>query len=294
MPPPQADGAMLNLVIQGPALADADLLHLAHLSGSQQIKHLATGASLLVGAQHGTGVAEYCTRAGLDFGFIPENRRLSDMGLLAIDMDSTLISIECIDEIADLAGVKAEVSAITAAAMSGDIDYAESLRRRVGLLRGLDQDALARVYDERLLLSPGAETMLTAMRRAGVKTLLVSGGFSFFTERLKTRLRLDYSIANVLDIEGGRLTGRVIGDIVDAQAKAAKLREVRDELGLATERVVAIGDGANDLAMMAEAGVSIAYRAKAVARGKADYALDHVGLKGVLNLFAGASALSEY
>jgi phosphoserine phosphatase len=208
------------------------------------------------------------------------------MGLLAIDMDSTLISIECIDEIADLAGVKAEVSAITAAAMSGDIDYAESLRRRVGLLRGLDQDALARVYDERLLLSPGAETMLTAMRRAGVKTLLVSGGFSFFTERLKARLGLDYSLANVLEIEGGRLTGEVVGGVVDAAAKAATLRSVRDELGLPASRTIAIGDGANDLAMMAEAGMSVAYRAKAVVRGKADYALDYAGLDGVLNLFA--------
>jgi len=286
MPPPQADGVMLNLVIQGPALADADLLHLAQLSGSRQIERLATGASLLVGAQHRPGVAEYCTRVGLDFGFIPESRRLSDMGLLAIDMDSTLISIECIDEIADLAGVKAEVSAITAAAMSGDIDYAESLRRRVGLLRGLDQDALARVYDERLMLSPGAETMLAAMRRAGVKTLLVSGGFSFFTERLKARLGLDYSLANVLEIEGGRLTGEVVGGVVDAAAKAATLRSVRDELGLAASRTIAIGDGANDLAMMAEAGMSVAYRAKAVVRGKADYALDYAGLDGVLNLFA--------
>jgi phosphoserine phosphatase len=276
----------LNLVIQAPALADEDLRRLAHLSGSQHIEHLAPGACRLIDAQQAPGIAEYCVRAGLDFGFVPENRRLADMGLLAIDMDSTLITIECIDEIADLAGVKAEVSAITAAAMSGNIDYAESLRRRVGLLRGLDQGALARVYDERLLLSPGAETMLAAMRRAGVKTLLVSGGFSFFTERLKARLGLDYSLANVLEIEGGRLTGRVVGGVVDAAAKAAKLRSVRDELGLAASRTIAIGDGANDLAMMAEAGMSIAYRAKAVARVKADYALDHAGLDGVLNLFA--------
>jgi phosphoserine phosphatase len=208
------------------------------------------------------------------------------MKLLAIDMDSTLITIECIDEVADMAGLKAEVSAITAAAMSGEIDYAESLRRRVGLLRGLDRDALARVYDERLRLSPGAETMLGAMQRAGVKTLLVSGGFSFFTGRLKARLGLDYSISNALDIEGGRLTGRVVGNIVDAEAKAAKLRAVRDELRIANAQIIAIGDGANDLAMMAEAGVSIAYRAKPMARGKADYALDYAGLDGVLNLFA--------
>lgn len=275
----------MHLVIQGPVLADADLRQLSQLALAQRIERLASGACRLIGAQQRPGIAEYCARARLDFGFVPENRKLADMGLLAIDMDSTLITIECIDEIADMAGVKAEVSAITAAAMSGEIDYAESLRRRVGLLRGLEQDALARVYDERLRLSPGAEAMLAAMQRAGVKTLLVSGGFSFFTERLQARLGFDYSISNVLDIEGGRLTGRVTGGIVDAGAKAAKLRAVRDELGIAAAQIIAIGDGANDLAMMAEAGVSIAYRAKAVARGKADYALDYTGLDGVLNLF---------
>ena len=277
----------MHLVIQGAAVAERDLEQLSQLSGARQVLRLSPGVCRLIGAQQRPGIAEYCARARLDFGFVPEERKLADMELLVIDMDSTLITIECIDEIADMAGVRAEVSAITAAAMSGEIDYAESLRLRVGLLQGLDEGALARVYDERLRLSPGAETMLAAMQRAGVKTLLVSGGFSFFTERLKTRLGLDYSISNVLNIEDGRLTGRVIGGIVDAEAKAAKLRSVRDELGLATARVIAIGDGANDLAMMAEAGVSIAYRAKPVARGKAHYTLDYVGLDGVLNLFAG-------
>jgi len=276
----------MHLVIQGSAIATRDLDQLAQLSGARQVLRLGPGVCRLIGAQQRPGIAEYCVQARLDFGFVPEQRKLSDMKLLAIDMDSTLISIECIDEIADMAGVKAEVSTITAAAMRGEIDYAESLRLRVGLLQGLDEGALSRVYDERLRLSPGAETMLAAMQRAGVKTLLVSGGFSFFTERLKTRLGFDYSTSNLLDIERGRLTGRVVGRIVDAEAKAAKLRSVGDSLGITKAGIIAIGDGANDVAMMAEAGVSIAYRAKAVARSKAEYALDHVGLDGVLNLFA--------
>jgi phosphoserine phosphatase len=276
----------MHLVIQGAVLAEDDLRQLAHLARAQRIERLAPGACRLTGAEQRPGIAEYCARAKLDFGFVPEQRKLADMGLLAIDMDSTLITIECIDEMADMAGVKAEVSAITAAAMAGRLDYAQSLRQRVGLLEGLGRGALAHVYDERLRLAPGAEVMLAAMRRAGVKTLLVSGGFTYFTERLKTRLGIDYSTSNVLDIEDGHLTGRVLGNIVDAEAKAAKLRSVRDELGLTSDRVIAIGDGANDLAMMADAGVSIAYRAKAVARGKADYTLDYVGLDGVLNLFS--------
>lgn len=276
----------MNLIIQGAAPSDRDLQQLARLSGARRTERLGAGAWRLAGAGQRPAVAAYCERAGLDFGFVPEQQKLADMRLLAIDMDSTLITIECIDEVADLAGVKAEVSAITAAAMAGELDYAQSLQRRVGLLRGLEQDALARVYDERLRLTPGAEIMLAAMQGAGIKTLLVSGGFSFFTERLKRRLGLDYSISNVLEMEDGRLTGRVTGGIVDAEGKAAKVRALREELGIAKAAVIAIGDGANDLAMMAEAGVSIAYRAKPLLRGKAGYALDHTGLDGVLNLFA--------
>jgi len=275
----------MHLLIQGAIVAGRDLEQLSRLSGARDVLRLGPGVCRLVGARQRPGIAEYCARAGLDFGFVPAQRKLADMGLLAIDMDSTLITIECIDEVAGMAGSRAEVSAITAAAMSGELDYAESLRRRVGLLRGLDQGALARVYDERLRLSPGAETMLAAMRGAGVKTLLVSGGFSFFTERLRMRLGLDYSSANIIEIEEGRLTGRVVGGVVDAEAKAAKVRAVRDELGIAADRIIAIGDGANDLAMMAAAGVSIAFRAKPVMRGKAHYALDYAGMDGVLNLF---------
>jgi phosphoserine phosphatase len=202
-----------------------------------------------------------------------------------MDMDSTLITIECIDEIGDLAGRKAEISAITASAMRGDIAYPESLRRRVALLEGLHIDDLERVYRERLRLSPGAETLLAACRKHGVKRLLVSGGFTFFTDRLKARLVFDDSLSNRLEMDGDRLTGRVLGDIVDAEAKAARFREVAQALGAARERTVAIGDGANDLTMMAEAGLSVAYRAKPVVKAKADCALDFAGLDGVIHLF---------
>jgi len=202
-----------------------------------------------------------------------------------MDMDSTLISIECIDEIADMQGLKPQVAAITEEAMQGKIDFAESLRRRVALLKGLDEGALQRVYDERLKLNPGAEIMLAALKRHDIKTLLVSGGFIFFTERLKQRLDLDYTHANTLEIVDGKLTGRVLGKILDAQGKADWLLKMRDELGLKTEQVIAMGDGANDLKMMAMAGVSIAYHAKPVVREKASYAFNFTGLDGLVRLF---------
>jgi phosphoserine phosphatase len=275
----------MHLVIQGAAVA-RDLEQLSQLSGASAVLHSGPGVFRLIGAQERPAIAAYCDRAKLDFGFVPEERKLTDMKLLAIDMDSTLITIECIDEMADMAGVKSEVSAITAAAMSGEIPYTESLRRRVTLLRGLAQSALKSVYEQRLRLSPGAETLLAAMQTSGVRTLLVSGGFTYFTDRLKSRLSLDWAVSNELEIEDARLTGRIVGEVMDAAAKAAKVRAVREELGIGRDQVIAIGDGANDLAMMAEAGLSIAYRAKPVVRAKADYALDYAGLDGVLNLFA--------
>jgi len=177
------------------------------------------------------------------------------------------------------------VAAITAQAMRGEIDYPESLRRRVALLAGLPVAALETVYQERLRLSPGAHELLSACQRHGVKQLLVSGGFTFFTERLKQRLGLDYTISNTLEIERDRLTGRVVGDIVGAEAKASKFLEVAKSLGIEKHQALAIGDGANDLKMMKEAGVSIAFHAKPVVRAQADYVLTFSGLDGVLNLF---------
>jgi phosphoserine phosphatase len=274
------------LVIQGLDVKTRDLKKIAELAGSTRIEKLGKNAFRLHDYETQQGVPEYCANAKLDFAFMPQPRKLSDFGLVAMDMDSTLITIECIDEMADIRGIKPQVAAITASAMRGEIEYHESLRRRLALLEGLDETALERVYEERLRLSPGAERMLERLRTLGIKTLLVSSGFTFFTERLKYRLSLDYTLSNTLEFKNGKLTGKVLGRIVDAQIKAAKLRELRDGLRLSREQVIAIGDGANDLAMMAEAGVSIAYHAKPVVREKATYCFDYVGLDGLLNLCA--------
>jgi phosphoserine phosphatase len=222
----------------------------------------------------------------LDWAFIKEGLRLSDFGLIAFDMDSTLITIECIDELADFAGRKHEVAAITEAAMRGDLDYRDSLRQRLALLAGLDARVLAQVFAERLRFSPGARELLAAAQAAGLRTAILSGGFTYFTERLRIELGFDFSTSNELEISGGKLTGHVAGDIVDAAAKAHHLARLRDELGLKKEQVIAIGDGANDLLMMAEAGLSVAYRAKPATRAQASVALNFSGLDGLLNLLS--------
>jgi len=276
----------MNLIVQGIEVRNHDLKQVAKLAAAARIERVTDQAFRLADARTRMGVAEYCGAAELDHAFIDRPQRLADLGLVVMDMDSTLITIECIDEIADIVGLKTEVAAITAQAMRGELaDYAESLRRRVALLAGIEESALQRVYDERLRLSPGGERMLAAMRGAGVKTMLVSGGFTFFTERLQKRLGLDYVLSNTLGISGGKLTGEVVGDIVDADRKRGGLVRVRDTLGLERDQVLALGDGANDLEFMREAGTSIAYHAKPVVRQQATYALDFVGLDGVLNLF---------
>ena len=279
----------MNLIIQGKDIPTPSLKQLAKLTSATAIEAISSTAFKLLSADESlrAEVAAFCDAQALDCGWVPAERQISDFGLLVMDMDSTLITIECIDEIADMQGLKPQVSSITEAAMRGEIDFAESLSRRVSLLKGLDQSALQRVYDERLQLSPGAETLLAAVRAAGIKTLLVSGGFTFFTERLKLRLSLDYTAASTLEIVDDKLTGRVLGDIVDAQAKADWLNRVRSELNLAPTQVIVMGDGANDLKMMAEAGVSIAYRAKPVVREQASHALNQMGLDGILPLLGG-------
>ena len=237
------------------------------------------------GAKRHPSLASWCEERRIDHAFVPEGRRFADLKLLAMDMDSTLITIECIDELGALAGKKAEVAAVTAQAMRGEIDYPESLRRRVAAIAGLPEASLLKVYEERLRLTPGAEALLAKCKEHGVQVLLVSGGFTFFTERLKARLGIDHTISNVLELKDGRLTGALLGDIVDADAKAAKFLQVKKNLNARKEETVAIGDGANDLKMLAEAGLSVAFRAKPLVRAQANCALDWCGLDAAVNLF---------
>jgi phosphoserine phosphatase len=277
----------VDLIIQGEDVATPDLKELHRLAGGAAIERISDEAFRITRADPAARprVAAHAAKARLDYGFVEEGRSFADFRLLAMDMDSTLICIECIDEIADFAGRKPEVAAVTAAAMRGEIDWPESLRRRVKALHGLEEATLKRVYDERLRFNPGAQALLAAARRDGVKTLLVSGGFTYFTDRVREELGFDYAYSNTLDAAGGKLLGTVSGPLVDAAGKAAHVARLKREMSLTPAQVLAIGDGANDLPMMAEAGTSIAYHAKPVVKERATYALDYSGLDGVLNLF---------
>jgi len=282
------NGTTARLVVQAADIATPALKGLAKLAGAERIDAMSRGADqafALTPVSDTATVAAYCAQAAIDCALVPPGQRLDRVRLVAMDMDSTLISIECVDEIADMMGIKQEVAAITASAMRGEIDFGQSLTRRVALLRGLDVAALQRVYDERLKLSPGAERLLAGMRAVGAQSLLVSGGFTFFTERLKARLGIDHTCANTLEIADGRLTGRLIGPIVDAEAKAACFGRLRAKLATQGGLAVAIGDGANDLPMLKAADISVAYHAKPVVRAGATYAIDYCGLDAILNLF---------
>jgi phosphoserine phosphatase len=214
---------------------------------------------------------------------------LNDFKLIAFDMDSTLINIECIDEIADASGRKAEVSAITEAAMRGEItDFKESLRKRVALLKGVPQEALDDVFTKRLRLNPGAKELVDTCKQHGMKVLLVSGGFTFFADRVGRMLNIDFTRSNVLEITDGHLTGRLVdqpwGDICDGAEKRKKLLETCTEMGIKPEQSIAMGDGANDLLMMAVAGLSVAYHAKPKVREQAMVSIQEGGLDRLLEV----------
>ena len=267
-------------------MTERDSQALSRIAG-QPAERITGNAYRFRNTDRNEAIASWCEERRIDHAFVPEGRRFAGLKLLAMDMDSTLITIECIDELGALAGKKAEVAAVTAQAMRGEIDYPESLRRRVRAIAGLPETALSEVYENRLKLTAGADTLIEACKRHDVKLLLVSGGFTFFTERLKARLGIDYTISNTLEVRDGKLTGALLGDIVDADAKARRFREVMKKLNAAKEQTVAIGDGANDLKMMAEAGTSVAFRAKPVVRAQASCAINWCGLDAVVNLFEG-------
>jgi len=283
-----AEHYTMNLVLQGRGDCKARLERIAALTAPGRIIWLGENALRCEDITFSPGLRQTIEAAAhgaqLDATYMMGVHKMDEFRLVAMDMDSTLITIECIDEIADMQGLKPQVSEITEAAMRGEIDFAESLKRRVALLKGLDAWALERVYNERLHLSPGAEEMLFAVKSAGLKTLLVSGGFTYFTARLKERLGLDYTNANELEIVDGKLTGQVVGRIVDAEEKMRTVQRVCEEMGITTEEAIVMGDGANDLKMMSVAGMSVAFRAKPVVREQANVALNFVGLDGILPL----------
>jgi len=282
---------MTRLVVQHPTLSDAAVAAIEQEVGKPPQRRTACLASWEAVDLSGDQLDQLARSLQVDAEIVSPTLRLSDFGLAAFDMDSTLITIECIDEIADYIGRKAEVAAITEAAMRGEItDYDESLRRRVALLEGLPQSTLQQVWDERVQLSPGAEALIGAMKRAGLRVLVVSGGFTFFTERIRQRLSLDLARSNVLEVSDGKLTGRLVGPIINAQGKRRVVEQTCAMLGITPAQAIVVGDGANDLAMMSIAGMSVAYHAKPIVHSQTHHAVNHGGLDAILNFFSDQSA----
>lgn len=282
----------MRLVVQASGNQNSTITysHLAHIHAlcGTSVQFVQTGqhAYYLANQTRLPAVQKFCAEQNIDCAYVEDTHLLKNYGLCVMDMDSTLISIECIDEIADMVGIKPQIAAITERAMLGELDFAQSLRQRVALLKNLKETDLLRVLNERLQLNPGAKEWIESCKQNNITTLLVSGGFTFFAERVKEMLGLDYAVSNSLEIIDGQLTGGILGNIVDAQTKADELVKLRDKLGLSAAQTIAIGDGANDLKMMAAAGIGIAYHAKPVVQAQATYALNHTGLEGAIGLLS--------
>ncbi|MDD2933066.1 MAG: phosphoserine phosphatase SerB [Methylotenera sp.] len=275
----------MRLVVQGSAISVSHLSHIHRLCNtSVQFVQIAQYAYYLANQPPLPSVQQFCADQHIDCAYVDDKQHINNFGLCVMDMDSTLINIECIDEIADMMNLKPQISAITESAMRGEIDFATSLKQRVALLKGLDESALQRVIDERLKLNPGAQEWIAACKVNNIKTMVVSGGFTLFANHVQKLLGLDYAVANTFEVVDGKLTGNILGDIVDADRKAQELVKLRDALGLAPSQTIAIGDGANDLKMMSAAAVGVAYHAKPVVQTQANYALNFVGLDGIANL----------
>ena len=270
------------LVLQHPDIARCDLSGLPSADlVSATVARIKVDAGFSLSEQAAAALAAQ----QIDYAVLPD-RNFADLGLIVSDMDSTLITIECIDEIAAGVGLKDKVAEITERSMRGEMDFAQSLTERVALLEGLDEGVLQSVYDNVLKLSPGAEYLIAECKRHDVKFLLVSGGFTFFTDRLQQQLGIDYAYANVLEIVDGKLTGKLKGRMIDAQAKADLLLQHREALGLTPEQVLAVGDGANDIPMLQAAGIGVAYHAKPKTEQHADVAVRFNGLEALRGLFA--------
>ncbi len=284
----------MNLILTGSAALAMALQtlaeHLARRFGGQASRHASRSARIDVSGIDDATLAALRAEVGrsasdlkFDFALLEDHQKWDRYAVLACDMDSTLITIECIDEIADFCGKKAEVAAITEAAMRGEItDFEDSLKRRVALLAGADEAVLQAVYDQRLQLTEGAERLIEAARSHRLRTLLVSGGFTFFSERVKSRLGIDTAFSNSLQIDAGKLTGQLTGALFGAEQKRAALIELCTSLGVTSAQAIAIGDGANDLPMMQAAGLSVAFHAKPKVLAAADVAIRHGGLDVLL------------
>lgn len=274
---------MITLIIQGPALTQDAVAEIARRLGAQ-VEHCRRYARLNTETLDPRRLMEVRQAFPLDINPLPPTFKPRDVKLVITDMDSTFINIECIDEIADYAGIKPQIAAITEAAMRGELDFPEALRRRVSLLTGLPVEALERVYRERLTLNPGGERLIEQLKLRNIPIALVSGGFTFFTEKLKQRYGLNHALANVLEVSDGKLTGRVLGEIVGAEQKAAFLRDLCMQRDIELRHTVALGDGANDLIMLRLAGLSVGYHAKPVVRAQVHAQLNYCGLDGVLGI----------